>query len=140
MLDSDVLFGYRLSLVAHARDVGVSTACRVFGIHRSTYYRWKTRVERSGLEIFQEIHEIDSRLPVMFITATDSSDTAIEAMTLGAYDYLLKPLDLPKLRDQVRQAIEIRRLANVPVGMPGVIKPESRGDLLVGRSPKMQEV
>jgi two-component system nitrogen regulation response regulator GlnG len=96
--------------------------------------------ERSGLEIFREIHEIDSRLPVVFITAMDSSDTAIEAMTLGAFDYLLKPLDIPKLRQLVQQAIEIRRLANVPVGMPGVIKPENRGDLLVGRSPKMQEV
>ncbi|MBI3462368.1 MAG: sigma-54-dependent Fis family transcriptional regulator, partial [Planctomycetes bacterium] len=96
--------------------------------------------ERSGLEIFHEIHQIDSRLPVVFITAMDSSEIAIEAMTLGAYDYLLKPLDLPKLRGLVEQAIEIRRLANVPVGMPGVIKPENRGDLLVGRSPKMQEV
>src|SRR5687768_677253 len=96
--------------------------------------------QQSGLEIFYEIHRIDSRLPVMFITATDSSDTAIEAMTLGAFDYLLKPLDLPKLRQVVQQAVEIRRLANVPVAMPGVVKAENRGDLLVGRSPKMQEV
>jgi transposase InsO family protein len=63
MLDSDVLFGYRLSLVAHARDVGVSTACRVFGIHRSTYYRWKTRVERSGLEMLRPRERRAPRMP-----------------------------------------------------------------------------
>jgi two-component system nitrogen regulation response regulator GlnG len=96
--------------------------------------------ERSGLEIFQEIHEIDPRLPVIFITHVDSSDTAIEAMKLGAFDYLMKPLDFPRLHQLVEQALEIRRLANVPVGMPGVIKSGNRGDLLVGRSPKMQEV
>lgn len=54
--------------------------------------------ETSGLEAFRKIHALDGKLPVIFITAQDSSDTAIEAMKLGAYDYLLKPLDLPKLR------------------------------------------
>jgi two-component system nitrogen regulation response regulator GlnG len=94
----------------------------------------------SGLETFGQIHARDSKLPVIFITALDSSDTAIEAMKLGAYDYLLKPLDLPILERLVWQAFEIRRLANVPVGVPGAQRPEGKGDLLVGRSPKMQEV
>ncbi|MBI3461790.1 MAG: sigma-54-dependent Fis family transcriptional regulator [Planctomycetes bacterium] len=94
----------------------------------------------SGLEAFRKIHEQDSKLPVIFITALDSSDTAIEAMKLGAYDYLLKPLDLPHLETLVRQAFEIRRLANVPVGVPGAQRAEGKGDLLVGRSSKMQEV
>jgi len=94
----------------------------------------------SGLEAFRQIHSQDSKLPVIFITALDSSDTAIEAMKLGAYDYLLKPLDLVNLEALVRQAFEIRRLANVPVGVPGAQRPDGKGDLLVGRSPKMQEV
>ncbi len=38
MLDSDVLYGFRLRLFDHAREVGVSEACRTFGVHRSTYY------------------------------------------------------------------------------------------------------
>jgi two-component system nitrogen regulation response regulator GlnG len=94
----------------------------------------------SGLEVFRKIHGLDPKLPVIFITALDSSDTAIEAMKLGAYDYLLKPLDLPHLQTLVRQAFEIRRLANVPVAVPGGQRTEGRGDLLVGRSAKMQEV
>ena len=57
---------------------------------------------------------------MIFITSLASSDTAIKAMTLGAFDYLLKPLDLARIRDLVRQALEIRRLMSIPVEMPGV--------------------
>ena len=50
--------------------------------------------ESSGLELFERIRTVDPKLPVIFITSLSSSDTAIKAMTLGAFDYLLKPLDL----------------------------------------------
>ena len=63
VLDSDVLFGFRLRLVDHARVVGVSEACRVFGIHRSTYYRWKAMVERSGLEMLRPRERRAPRMP-----------------------------------------------------------------------------
>src|SRR4051794_1638666 len=50
--------------------------------------------DRSGLETFRLIHQIDARTPVIFITGQGTTETAIEAMKLGAYDYLVKPLDL----------------------------------------------
>ena len=96
--------------------------------------------DASGLELFRQIQALDSKLPVIFITALDSSDTAIQAMKLGAYDYLLKPLDLSKVQALVKQALEIRRLMHVPVGVPGSPKIEHRGEVLVGRSAQMQEV
>jgi hypothetical protein len=46
MSQDDVLFGYRLQLFDLAGRVGVTAACRVFGVHRSTYYVWRRRVER----------------------------------------------------------------------------------------------
>src|SRR6266498_509980 len=49
----DVLFGYRLQLFDLAGRVGVSEACRTFGIHRSSYYRWKRQVDRHGLEMLR---------------------------------------------------------------------------------------
>ena len=55
--------------------------------------------EGSGLEAVRKIQDRDPKLPIIFITAGGTSDTTIEAMKLGAYDYLLKPLDLPKLRE-----------------------------------------
>ncbi len=102
--------------------------------------------ESSGLDLFERIRMIDSKLPVIFITSLSSSDTAIKAMTLGAFDYLLKPLDLARIRDLVRQAIEIRRLMSIPVEMPGAKNGRTtngsanRSDTLVGNSPQMQEV
>ena len=75
--------------------------------------------DTSGLDLFQDIRQADATIPVIFITASGTSETAIEAMKLGAYDYLLKPLDLPKLRDLVERALEIRRLMHVPVELAG---------------------
>jgi transposase InsO family protein len=49
----DVLFGYRLQLFALAGEKGVSQACRLMGVHRSTYYRWKAQVDRQGLEMLR---------------------------------------------------------------------------------------
>src|SRR5215204_3731750 len=53
MTQDDVLFGYRLQLFDLAARTSVSHACRVFGVHRSTYYRWRGLVERSGLEMLR---------------------------------------------------------------------------------------
>jgi len=63
MLDSDVLFGFRLRLLDHAREVGVSAACRTFGVHRSTYYRPKHMAERSGLEMLRPRERRAPRMP-----------------------------------------------------------------------------
>jgi transposase InsO family protein len=76
MRDSDVLFGYRLRLFAHAHEVGVSEACRTFGIHRSTYYRWKAMVERSGLEMLRPRERRAPRMP-------NQTNPVIEARVLA---------------------------------------------------------
>src|SRR5262245_52348155 len=70
--------------------------------------------DHSGLEAFREIHARDPRVPVIFITSRGTAETAIEAMRLGAYDYLLKPLDLDHLHEVVHRAFAISRLMSVP--------------------------
>lgn len=96
--------------------------------------------EVSGMELAREIRTIDIRLPVIFITATNDSDTAIEAMKMGAYDYLLKPLDIRQVRSLVERALETRRLMNSPVRLQEAESDSEDSDVLVGRSPKMLEV
>ena len=76
VLDSDVLFGFRLRLFDHAREVGVSQACRTFGVHRSTYYRWKAMVERSGLEMLRPRERRSPRMP-------NQTNPVIEARVLA---------------------------------------------------------
>ena len=53
MTKDDVLFGYRLQLFDLVGRTSVSHACRVFGVHRSTYYAWKRQVDRHGLEMLR---------------------------------------------------------------------------------------
>jgi transposase InsO family protein len=61
--DDDVLFGYRLQLFDLAGRVGIAAACRTFGIHRSTYYRWKAQVDRHGLEVLRPRERRKPRMP-----------------------------------------------------------------------------
>ncbi len=63
MTQDDVLFGYRLQLFDLAGRVGVSAACRTFGVHRSTYYAWKRQVDRHGLEMLRPRERRRPRMP-----------------------------------------------------------------------------
>ena len=58
----------------------------------------------TGLETLRRIRQDDAKLPVIMMTAFGTTQTAIEAMKLGAYDYLLKPLSANALRDALTQA------------------------------------
>jgi two-component system nitrogen regulation response regulator GlnG len=96
--------------------------------------------ETSGLKAIEQIHQLDAKLPVIFITASGASETAIEAMKQGAFDYLFKPLDVARVQDIVEQALEMRRLMQIPVMLPDAAQLEEQADQLVGRSPQMLEV
>ena len=93
----------------------------------------------SGLQLFQQLRELDSRLPIIFITAEAGSDTAIEAMRLGAFDYLSKPLDIQQLRALVVKAFNTRQLMSVPVAVAvnREVPPSTGMEAFVGRSAQM---
>jgi transposase InsO family protein len=59
----DVLFGYRLRLFTLAEEIGVRPACRALGVHHSTYYRWKAKVDRWGLEALRIRERRRPRMP-----------------------------------------------------------------------------
>src|SRR5215510_1172994 len=63
----------------------------------------------TGLETLRRIRQIDTKVLVIFMTAYGTTQTAIEAMKLGAYDYLLKPFDVPKLKEIVLNALKAAR-------------------------------
>ena len=94
----------------------------------------------SGIELALQIRDLDSKLPIIFVTASDDSDMAIEAMKLGAYDYLLKPLDVNRIQELVQRAMETRRQMLAPVVLQETDELPINGDALVGRSPEMLEV
>jgi len=63
-----------------------------------------------GLELIRQLHAAQPRLPIILITAFGTTETAIEATKLGAYDYLLKPFERDQLLATVSRALENRRL------------------------------
>jgi DNA-binding NtrC family response regulator len=96
------------------------------------------------MEVFQQIRRRDSSIPVVFVTAAGSAAAAIEAIERGAFDYLIKPLDIAKLRELIIQAVKVRQLQSVPRDAAKVATVDSsepcKIDYLVGSSPAMQEV
>jgi two-component system nitrogen regulation response regulator GlnG len=94
----------------------------------------------TGLETLRRLRQVDAQSPVIFITGKGTTDTAIEAMKLGAYEYLLKPLELSQLRQVVERALAISRLMRVPAVVASEETADDRADVLLGRCPAMQEV
>jgi len=95
---------------------------------------------KSGLELLEDIRHIDPEIPVILMTAYGEMDVAIKAMQLGAYEYLVKPLDLEKIRVLIKQIFEGKKSLEV-LGpdenerTAGISKIQ-----IVGKSSPMQEV
>jgi two-component system nitrogen regulation response regulator GlnG len=96
--------------------------------------------DMTGLEALQQLRQIDARCPVIFITGKSTTDTAIEAMKLGAFEYLLKPLELPQLRQIIDRALAISRMMHVPAVVAEGETVDDRADAIIGRCAAMQEV
>ena len=90
-----------------------------------------------GLELIRELHAAKPRLPIILITGHGTTETAIEATKLGAYDYMLKPLEMLEFIGLVGKAVTSSRLMTEPVevGAPGAAR-----DALVGNSRVMQSI
>src|ERR1700731_1054483 len=100
--------------------------------------------DQSGLEVLKQIRAIDARIPVVFVTLSRSADSAIEAMRQGAYDYLLKPLDLQKLDHVISEALKVARVMRERVALSQDVgtppDDDQPGKAIVGSCPAMQEV
>lgn len=94
----------------------------------------------NGLEMLRRLRALDARGPVIFISGRGNADDAIEAMKLGAYDYLLKPLELSQVRHVVGKALAVSRLMRVPAVVAVDEPADDRADVIVARCPAMQEV
>ena len=97
--------------------------------------------DQSGLDVLRQLRQIDARIPVVLVTVVRSADSAIEAMRQGAYDYLLKPLDLQKLDRVLGEALKVARLMREPAVVVGTPPDDDQpGEAIVGSCPAMQEV
>jgi DNA-binding NtrC family response regulator len=94
----------------------------------------------NGLETLRRLRELDSKVPVIMMTAYGTTQTAIEAMKLGAFDYLLKPFDIPKLQQIITDALKASRDMKQVVSYEPMLESEDYELGIVGRAEPMQNV
>ena len=95
---------------------------------------------RNGLDLLGELGERGIDRPVIVLTATNTISVAVQAMKLGAADFLTKPFELEALRIKVRQLLEHRRLADEVVRLREEVEDRHQLGRLVGRSAAMREI
>ncbi|MCX8116845.1 MAG: sigma-54 dependent transcriptional regulator [Desulfobacterota bacterium] len=95
---------------------------------------------RGGIEVLKEIKAIDPKALVILMTAYGTTETAIEAMKHGAFDYILKPFPIQQMRELVQKAMTLRRLMKQEVTVAPEPAPQREEEQIVGSSPKMQEI
>ncbi|MBN2092340.1 sigma-54-dependent Fis family transcriptional regulator, partial [candidate division KSB1 bacterium] len=94
----------------------------------------------SGLDVLRKIKKIDPKAVVLIMTAFGTTEIAIEAIKLGAYDYILKPFDIPAMKRLIEEALRCSHILHHNVVLESNAPPQTPGDRLVGKSAIMQEV
>ncbi|MEY2713846.1 MAG: hypothetical protein RIT24_189, partial [Planctomycetota bacterium] len=97
----------------------------------------------NGLELLESIRKIDAELPVVFMTAFGSVETAVEAMRKGAFDYVTKPFSGDELAISTERALEHARLLRENQVLRATAAPQTRraqSHRMIGSGPAMEEL
>ncbi len=93
-----------------------------------------------GIDVLRKVHETHPTLPSIMITATKTVRTAVEAMKLGAFDYVTKPFDVEELRLIAERAMEIRHLKTENQRLQGEVETLYQFDNIIGKSKEMRDI
>jgi len=93
-----------------------------------------------GLAVLRAAKDHSPRTVVLVVTAFASTETAVEAMKLGAYDYVTKPFKLDELRLTIANALERKRLQDENRELKRQLRREHGFEGFIGKSPRMLEV
>ncbi|MDH3996485.1 MAG: sigma-54 dependent transcriptional regulator, partial [Desulfobulbaceae bacterium] len=93
-----------------------------------------------GMEALRRIHTFNPAIPVVIMTAYSSVDSAVEAIKIGAHDYLTKPLDFERLRLTMARALDHRQVVEEKEGAKSRKRDEIDTVGIIGKSPVMQEL
>lgn len=101
-----------------------------------------TMPDIDGLEALEKIKQSHPHLPVIIITGNGNMQTAIKAMRIGAYDYLIKPLDIDKIRFIAQRGIEMTNMKmQLDELQRKLLQKSASGETnIIGNHPRMQEV
>jgi nitrogen regulation protein NR(I) len=94
----------------------------------------------TGIEALQHLRSIDRQVPIILMTAFGTTQTAIEAMKFGAFDYVMKPFDPEKVISLAESALGAVQDMEQAGSYEPKLKSEDYKEGIVGNSPAMQEV
>ena len=94
----------------------------------------------TGIDLLREIKSVSPETPVFLITAYASTQTAIAALKLGAFDYLTKPFDVEEFKIVVRKALERSRLQRENASLKRQLRSHLGESSIIGRSPALKAV
>jgi two-component system response regulator PilR (NtrC family) len=94
----------------------------------------------SGMDLLREISATESRTAVIMMTAYSSTKSAIDAMKLGAYDYVSKPFDVEELKVLVKKALEKTELVDENVYLRRELEQKYAFGNIIGRGPRMTQI
>jgi two-component system response regulator PilR (NtrC family) len=94
----------------------------------------------NGLDLLKEIKGANGNTAVIMMTAYTSTKSAIEAMKLGAYDYISKPFDVEELKVLAQKALERAELADENIYLRRELEKKYTFNNIIGKSPRMQAI
>jgi two-component system, NtrC family, response regulator AtoC len=92
-----------------------------------------------GIEVLKRIKTINEKVPVIMVTAHGSTDAAVEAMKLGAIDYISKPFEMEELKMAIKKALNMEEL-NKTIDYLKTQVVEAYDKRIIGNSKKMQDI
>ena len=128
--------GFEVSCASHADE-----ACELIQKQLFTVVLTDLRMPRGGgMRVLEFLKNRPRRPLVIMMTAYASAETAVEAMKLGAHDYLIKPFKLDALKVMLDRALEHHRLIKENERLKAVLRAQERFEGLIGRSAAMKHV
>jgi len=94
----------------------------------------------SGIEVLKKIKEIDGSMDIIMVTASKDVKPAVDALKLGAFDYIIKPFESDDLIATIRKALERRRIIMENIYLKQALDERASMGQLIGRSQKIREI
>ena len=95
---------------------------------------------QEGMELLGELITIDPKVKVIMVTANDNKELALTAISRGAYDYYVKPINLEEIKVIFKRALYIQRLEQENEKLALELEQQHKFEELIGSSPQMEEV
>jgi two-component system NtrC family response regulator len=96
--------------------------------------------DKTGLEVLEEVKRLNPEISFVILTAYGTVENAVQAMRLGAYDYISKPVDLDELDLLIERIIETKNLKSEIKILRSQLQEKFKIDSIISNSPKMNEV